>query len=55
MRWNQGVTRWARLANSPLAEPPLYSKSPIPSLTPNVIVDGWLATPRRARRRSKFG
>ena len=33
----------------------LYSKSPIPSLTLKLIVDGCQATPRRSSSRSKFG
>ena len=55
MRWNHGVTRCARLANSPLGDAPLYSKSPRSSLTENDIVDGWLATCSLASRRSNCG
>jgi hypothetical protein len=55
IRWNHGVTTWARFANSPFGELPLYSKSPISSLTPKVIADGCHATPRRSSNCWKFG
>ena len=40
MRWNHGVARCARLANSPLGEVLAYSKSPRSSLTPKLMSDG---------------
>ena len=55
MRWNQGVTRCARLANSPLGETLAYSKSPRWSETPKLMFDGCDATPIRSSSRSKFG
>ena len=55
MRWNHGVARCARLANSPLGDEPLYSKSPASSLTENHMFDGCHATSSRASRRSKRG
>jgi hypothetical protein len=54
MRWNQGVTRCARLANSPFGEDPLYSKSP-PSETPKLMSEGCAATCSDASNRSKLG
>jgi len=44
-----------RLANRPFGEALLYSKSPTPSLTLKLIVDGCQPTPSRTSRRSKFG
>ena len=44
MRRNQGVARCARLANRPLGEEPLYSKSPRTSLTEKLMVDGCQGT-----------
>ena len=41
MRWNHGVVRCARLAKSPFGEALQYSKSPVPSLTPKLMSDGW--------------
>ena len=45
----------ARLANRPLGEALVYSKSPLPSLTLKLIVDGCEATPRALSSRSKLG
>ena len=55
MRRKPGRTRFARLANRPLGEEPLYSKPPCSSLTEKLISDGWVATPSSASRRSKLG
>ena len=43
------------MANSPLGEPLEYSKSPVPSLTLKLIIDGCDTTPSRASSRSKRG
>ena len=55
MRRNQGVARCARLANRPLGEEPLYSKSPRTSLTEKLMFDGCHGTRSRRSRRSKRG
>ena len=55
MRWNHGVARCARLANSPFGDVLAYSKSPRLSVTAKLMSDGWRATPRRSSSRSKRG
>ena len=40
MRWNHGVARCARLANSPFGDVLAYSKSPCASLTAKLMSDG---------------
>ena len=40
MRWNHGVARCARFANSPFADVLAYSKSPASSVTAKLMSDG---------------
>jgi hypothetical protein len=51
----RAARRLERRANSPLADAPLYSNPPHPSLTEKLMFDGWLSTPMRSSRRSKPG
>ena len=55
MRWNHGVVRCARLANNPFGELLAYSKSPVSSVTPKLMFDGWPWTPMWWSRRSNLG
>ena len=54
MRRKRGFAALAGCANRPRGEP-LYSKSPVPSLTEKLMRDFWLCTPSSASSGSKLG
>jgi hypothetical protein len=55
MRWNEGRRAFDRRAKREPSEEVPYSRPVFSQETPKLIVVGWLSTPSRRSRRTKFG